>query len=164
MKKLLILRHAKSSWKDETLADHDRPLNARGRDAAPRMGRLLRQEEIVPDHIISSTARRAHDTVDLVVESSGYGGNVAWASSLYMGGHGAYLDTLRTVNAQINTLLIVGHNPDLELLVTALTGVVEILPTGALVEIELPIVQWHELRVPGDYRLVNIWRPRELSA
>ena len=62
MKLLSLLRHAKSSWKDTSLVDHDRPLAKRGERNAPRMGRLLKDEKLVPDLIVSSTARRARDT------------------------------------------------------------------------------------------------------
>ena len=62
MKTLLILRHAKSSWKQPELTDHDRPLNKRGCRDAPRIGRLLREQQLVPDRIISSTAERARQT------------------------------------------------------------------------------------------------------
>ncbi len=71
MKTLLILRHAKSSWKNSDYSDHARPLNTRGKSAAPRMGQLIYEEDVVPDVILSSTARRARDTADLVAEASG---------------------------------------------------------------------------------------------
>ena len=74
MKLLLILRHAKSSWKDPDLDDHDRPLNKRGRRDAPRMGRLLRKEDLLPDLILSSTAVRARMTAEMVADASRYRG------------------------------------------------------------------------------------------
>ena len=69
MKSVLILRHAKSSWKDPDLTDHDRPLNKRGKGDAPRMGRLLKSEHLVPDTIISSTAIRAQATAEAVAKA-----------------------------------------------------------------------------------------------
>ena len=83
MKKIYILRHAKSSWKDEGLPDHDRPLNKRGKRDAPRMGRLLAEEGLVPDLIVSSTAKRAHKTTTEVADACGYKGEIAlnsWAA------------------------------------------------------------------------------------
>jgi phosphohistidine phosphatase len=74
MKSVLILRHAKSSWKDPDLPDHDRPLNKRGKHDAPLMGRLLKREDLVPDVIISSTAMRARATAEAVAKGSGYKG------------------------------------------------------------------------------------------
>ncbi len=71
MKSILVLRHAKSSRKDPDLTDHDRPLNKRGKRDAPRMGRLLKKEHLVPDAIISSTAMRARATAEAVGKASG---------------------------------------------------------------------------------------------
>jgi phosphohistidine phosphatase len=76
MKSVLILRHAKSSWKHPELADHDRPLNRRGKRDAPLMGRLLKKEDLVPEIIISSTATRARSTAEAVAKSSGYKGEI----------------------------------------------------------------------------------------
>ena len=81
MKTLLILRHAKSSWKDLELPDQDRPLNKRGRHDAPRMGKLLKQEDLIPDHIVSSTALRAKKTAELVAKSCKYKGDIAFDNS-----------------------------------------------------------------------------------
>jgi len=83
MKTLLILRHAKSSWKDEALPDHDRPLNKRGKEDAPRMGKLLHDEDLVPELILSSDARRARSTTELVVEESHFEGEVIYSRDLY---------------------------------------------------------------------------------
>ena len=76
MKTLLIMRHAKSSWDESDMHDHDRPLNKRGKLNAPRMGRLLREQDLVPDLIITSSARRARDTAGAVADQSGYEGDV----------------------------------------------------------------------------------------
>jgi phosphohistidine phosphatase len=164
VRRLLILRHAKSSWKEEGLVDHDRQLNKRGMCDAPRMGQLLVTEGIVPDLIISSTARRAHDTVELLTEACAYEGDVVWASSLYMGGYRAYLNTLRNADDEFNTVMIVGHNPDSEQLLTVLTGVNETMPTAALAQIDLPLSSWRELEEGQSYPLIALWRPRELKS
>ncbi len=163
MKRLLILRHAKSSWKEERLVDHDRQLNKRGMRDAPRMGQLLVTEGIVPDLIISSTARRAHDTVELLTQACAYESDVVWASSLYMGGYRAYLNSLRNADDEFDTVMIVGHNPDSEQLLTVLTDADETMPTAALAQIDLPISSWRELEEGQSYPLVALWRPRELK-
>ncbi len=79
MKTLLVLRHAKSSWKDSGLADHDRPLNKRGKHDAPRMGTLLAKEDLVPDLIISSSAKRAKSTAEAVAMNCGYDGEIQYS-------------------------------------------------------------------------------------
>ena len=94
MKTLLLLRHAKSSWKDKDASDHDRPLNKRGKRNAALMGWLLQKEVLVPDIIVSSTAVRARDTAVRVAKSCYYKGQITYADSLYLGGTGAYLDHL----------------------------------------------------------------------
>ena len=76
MKTLLLLRHAKSSWDNSELADHDRPLNGRGRRDAPRMGQLLAQHDLTPDLIVTSAARRAATTAELVALAAEYGGDI----------------------------------------------------------------------------------------
>lgn len=160
---LLILRHAKSSWTDLTLADIDRPLNKRGMKAAPRMGRLLLNEGLAPDLIISSTAQRCRETVELLTPACDFSGEIVWDPALYGGGFQAYLEAIRRAPDDVERVMVVGHNPDLEELVDALTDVDIFLPTGALVRVDAPIDAWSELETTGGYELVDIWRPRELD-
>ncbi len=162
MRTLLLLRHAKSSWKDVTLSDHDRPLNGRGKRDAPKMGRLLRTEQLVPDLVICSTAKRARATTKLVVETSGYGEEVIFTPDLYHATSFTYLEVLRQVPDQYRRVLVVGHNPNLEYLLEELTGDWEHLPTAALVQVTLPIEHWRELDAGITGTLVNLWVPRAL--
>lgn len=161
MKTLLILRHAKSSWKEAELDDHDRPLNKRGEHDAPRMGQLLREEDLIPDLILSSTAKRARKTAEAVAEASGYEGEVQFIPELYGGGPEAYLDTLHNQPGDHPCVLVVGHNPDLEELVEALTGETVSLPTAALVRIALPVENWEALDAEVEGVLAGVWTPRE---
>jgi phosphohistidine phosphatase len=142
MKTLLILRHAKSSWKHTELPDHERPLNKRGKSDAPRIGKLLRQQDLVPGLILSSTARRARQTVDLLVEASGYDGDVEYRDDLYFTDTEAYIHAVRDLPDEIVRVLVVGHNPDLEVLLDTLTGESASLPTAALARIDFPIQSW----------------------
>lgn len=163
MKTLFILRHAKSSWKDEDIPDHDRPLNKRGKQDAPRMGALLRSEDLLPDLIISSTAKRARDTVKYAAEESGYGGDILWSESLYAAEPQAYIDILRGLPAGYERVMVVGHNPGLEELVAMLTDEWEPLPTAALAEISLKIDSWADIDYDPVGKVVKVWRPRELA-
>lgn len=163
MKTLLILRHAKSSWKDSEIADHERPLNKRGKKDAPRMGRLLREEGLQPDLIISSTARRARSTAEAVAEESGFGGDVQLSQDLYAAGSEAYIDALHSLPDEIASVLVVGHNPGLEELLENLSGENESLPTAALARVTLPILHWQELTAETQGKLEGLWRPRELA-
>ena len=94
MKSLLNLRHAKSSWKHPGLNDHDRPLNKRGKNDAPRKGKLLQKEKLIPDVISSSTAMRASATAESVVKTYGYKGEVTLNRSLYAAGPETFLQLL----------------------------------------------------------------------
>lgn len=163
MKTLLILRHAKSSWKFPDLSDHDRPLNRRGKRDAPRMGRLLKEKGLVPDLVISSTATRAKDTATAVAKHSGYKGRKINFESLYAAEPAAYLTVLRDVADNYEQVLIVGHNPSVEELIETLTGEIHIIPTCTLVQIEFDIEKWSVIldqRTDGG-RLVEIFRPAE---
>ncbi len=163
MKTLLILRHAKSSWKHAGLADHDRPLNRRGDRDAPRVGLLLRRQALTPDLIISSTAERARSTAAQVADRSGYGGPVELRRQLYLAEPEAIVDVVRSLGSEASRVLVVGHNPGLEELVARLSGHAEVLPTAALAQIELPIAEWAALRAFTPGRLVGLWRPKELD-
>ena len=163
MKSLLILRHAKSSWSHPGLSDHDRPLNKRGKRDAPRMGKLLLDEDLLPDLIISSTAKRARKTASRVVKASGYGGKVVKARDLYHAFPEDYVSVLRKLAAKNKCVMIVAHNPGLEELLETLTGQAERLPTAALAQVSLPIDRWRALTLETKGTLVNLWRPKEMT-
>ena len=162
MKTLLILRHAKSSWDDPELADIDRPLNKRGKQDAPRMGKLLRSEDLVPDLILSSPARRARKTAQEVSEESGYPGKIEVQPDFYPGDPEAYIQALRSLADEHQRVMVVGHNPGLEELVDALTGESVALPTAALAQVSLPVERWSQLDDSVEGQLINVWRVKEL--
>ena len=163
MKTLLILRHGKSSWKHPGLADHDRPLNGRGRRDAPQVGRLLREKGLVPDLIVSSTAIRARVTAELVADRAGCSRRAKKNRDLYLASVPDILGVLRKVGGRASRLLVVGHNPGLEELIAGLTGCDVMLPTAALVEVRLEVDKWSKLDANTRGRLVNLWRPRQLA-
>lgn len=161
MKTLLVLRHAKSSWKDNNLADHDRPLNKRGKRDAPRMGALLVKQDLVPDVIISSTAKRAATTAKAVAMSCDYGGEIQYTRRLYGAWPDDYIELLNELDSDDSQVMVVGHNPGIEDLVEELSGEWIRMPTAALAQIDLDIKHWSELSLNVNGRLVNIWRPKE---
>lgn len=162
MKTLLLLRHAKSSWKEEGLADHDRPLNKRGKRDAPRMGKLLRKEGLIPDVIVTSTAKRARKTARMVAESSGYSGKIVKSETLYQAGSERFSMVLSALPEEVERVMLVGHNPDLEEFLETLIGESRGMPTAALAEIRLNIDSWKKLKPESAGRLINMWSPREL--
>ena len=161
VKTLLILRHAKSSWDDESLSDHDRPLSRRGVRAAHRMGRLLEEEALWPDLILCSTAERAATTVQHVTEAGGFMGQTYYLRELYGAGPSDYIDAVSTLGGEAGCVMVLGHNPGLEMLVQAITGVWHRMPTAALAAITLEIDDWSDLEMEGG-ELAGIWRPKEL--
>jgi phosphohistidine phosphatase len=160
--KLLVMRHAKSSWKHPGLSDWDRPLNKRGRRDAPRMGDLLAAEELVPLRIISSEALRARQTAEAVADAAGYEGDILFVRGLYGGDLSAFLDALWTVTDEVDPVLLIGHNPGVQELVEELTGQWERMPTGAIAYLKLPVQSWAELRGTECAELVRVWQPRDL--
>ena len=163
MKTLLIMRHAKSSWDQAGQTDHERPLNPRGQRAAPRMGTLLRDEQLVPDQIISSTACRARETVEALVSTSGFCGTLQWEDALYLAAPDVYRTFLQQLGSEPQRVMVVGHNPGLEDQILELTGRHETMPTAALAQLTLPIDNWEELDFLQNADLAGHWHPRNLS-
>ena len=164
MKTLLVLRHAKSSWNDASLNDHERPLNKRGRRDGHRMGELVLAHRLTPDVIMSSDAVRARLTAEAVAEAARYAGEILLDRRLYIASSPGILAVLRTVReANAGTVMIVGHNPGLEELVAQLTGEQHDLPTAALAQIGLPINRWRDLKVSIRGTLLGLWRSKELT-
>jgi phosphohistidine phosphatase len=162
MKTLLLLRHAKSSWDNERLSDFDRPLNDRGRRDAPRMGKLLIQLDMVPELIISSSARRAASTAKQVASAAAYEGEIRYTEKLYLAEPETYIELARRMDDSVASLLLVGHNPGIEALIGLLSGHDERMPTAALACLRLPISRWRDLNPEERYELAGIWRPKEL--
>ncbi len=155
-----MLRHAKSSWKDTGLPDHDRPLKRRGKSDIPRLARHLRESGQVPDLILSSTARRARETGKRLVKAGDFDCPVELVEEIYLAEPSALLKVLHDAPDRPKRLMLVGHNPGLEDLVAALTGVEVALPTAAVASINLDIECWRQIE-PGSGRLAGVWQPRE---
>lgn len=162
MKTLLLLRHAKSSWANDRLSDFERPLNDRGRHDAPRIGKLIRQHDLTPDKIISSSAKRAAGTAKLVALDASFDGDIQYTEQLYLAEPATYISLARQCDDSIDILMLVGHNPGIEQTVELLTGIEEQMPTAALACIRLPIDRWSELGTGKGYALESLWRPKEL--
>ncbi len=163
MKTLLLLRHAKSSWDEPGLDDHDRPLNKRGRKTAPRMGQLLRDEDLVPDAVVSSSAVRAATTAELVAQACGYEGEIDRRRALYMAAPRAYLRVINELPDKTTRVLVVGHNPGMEDLLEALCGRAQRMPTGALAVLEVDVKHWSDVELDGRTRCLKVWRPKEIE-
>ncbi len=114
------MRHAKSDWSDGSLDDFDRPLNERGNKSAHLMGKQLKKLGIIPDLIISSPAKRAKKTAILFAENNSYQNEIDYNSDFYYGDENDIIEAVRQVDANIEKLMIVAHNPTMEILATNL--------------------------------------------
>ena len=162
MKTMLLMRHAKSSWKDQSLSDHDRPLNKRGRGDAPRMARLLIDKALVPAWVVTSSAKRARKTALAVVEQIVFEGELDVRDELYHAKPYEMLHVVRSLPDHADRILLVGHNPGMEDFVTYLTGGYETMPTSAIARIDVPVTTWSDVAA-GDAALVDVWRVKELG-
>ncbi len=162
MKTLVILRHAKSDWGNSQLADYDRPLNERGKYDAPRMGAWLKQQEMVPELIISSSAERALNTAELVAMAADFAGELRPERTFYFAGPSIYVEVLNNTPDSYERVMVVGHNPGMEELVSQLTGQDRSMTTANVAVVSLPIDSWSDLTDLTDGRLVYHWRPKNL--
>ncbi len=160
MKTIYLLRHAKSSWDDAALSDFERPLNERGLNAAPFMGEVMSRRGYSPSVIVTSPAKRAATTAELVKESAGLNAELRSDHRIYE----ASPNTLRTVASEIDdamdSAMLVGHNPGMEGFVRYLTGRIEPMPTAALAVIELKMNTWSQI-TSDTGTLVEVIRPKD---
>ncbi len=163
-KTLLLLRHAKSSWDDPQLDDHDRPLNGRGRKAARRIGQLLIDEAITIDLVLCSTSMRTRETASLIFAVSTRSPAIAYHDELYHASPSQMIDLLRQVAEPMRTVMVIGHNPGFDEFLERLTGNEISFPTAGLAKIELQIDRWSLFDDQTNGQLAQFWRPRDLGA
>ena len=162
MKTLLLLRHAKSSKDDAALRDFDRPLNDRGKDDAKLIGRFIRESSITPDLVISSPAKRATKTTELVLKSAGLNINVAFDERIYEADVHRLLAVVSQIEPAASVVMLVGHNPGFEDLVEMLAGRTTSLPTASLAQIDLTVEEWNKVRA-GAGKLKWLVTPKDLK-
>jgi phosphohistidine phosphatase len=162
MKTLMLLRHAKSDWDDASLPDFDRPLAARGKRDAPRVGKALRKRGSLPDLIISSPAVRAKATVEAVIKTAKLDGKLQFDEAIYGASSAELMKVIRRLQDDISCSLLVGHNPGFEDLLERLTGSRDRMPTAALACIEFQIDRWEDLE-DGKGRLAWLMTPKHVA-
>jgi phosphohistidine phosphatase len=171
MSRLLLLRHAKSSWGDPALPDIDRPLAARGRRDAAAMAKAISERGLVPDRILCSTARRTRETLAALLPYLGDEGRIAITESLYQPPGGDYRSVIAAHGANAGALMVIGHNPAIQATALLLGGgeepgpTAEITgkyPTGALAVIEFDTDDWSALS-PHSGRISAFIKPRQLE-
>jgi phosphohistidine phosphatase len=162
MRTLLILRHGKAA-PDGGGNDAHRPLTRRGKQQAEQIGQLLREENLVPDRILASSARRTRETAQKAAAAAGYGGTIDELDELYLAEPEAYITAVRRDASKAERVLLVGHNPGLEALTLILTGDPVSLPPAGLVVCELPIASFAELVAQVRGQMQRFARPTELE-
>lgn len=170
MKRLLLLRHAKSDW-STALPDHQRQLNPRGQQAAARMGRYIQDEALAPDKVLCSPATRAAETWRLVQPSLSDAPEANYIDAIYDFGSGTgLLEVVREHGADAATLMLVGHNPSIEGLAGLLSGsgdedalanLARKYPTAGLAVIDFELADWRDL-TPSSGNLKRFVKPKEL--
>lgn len=163
MKTLLLMRHAKSSHADAGLSDHARPLNARGRGDAPLMAAGLAEEGLLPDRVLCSTARRAKETAELFLTAAKVDLQAAFADRLYLAPPDEILAVIAEAADDSDRLMVVGHNPGMEELVTRLSGVDTSMPTAAIARIDLSIASWQDVTRSTVGSLAGFWKPKDAA-
>jgi phosphohistidine phosphatase len=168
MKRLYLLRHAKSSWDDPTLADHDRPLAPRGRRAAKVMAKHLGRKGIAPELVLCSPSRRTRQTLTRIAPSMGKSADVQIEPELYAASAPVLLEVLHEVPDEVESVMLIGHNPGIQDLALSLgragsksARVRSKFPTAALATLEHN-GSWRQL-APGSAKLVSFVKPKELS-
>jgi phosphohistidine phosphatase len=171
MKTLILMRHAKSAWDDPGRKDIDRPLGARGRKSAPRMGRWLAGEGYRPDLVLCSPARRTRDTLELLEAGLPENVKVEFLGGLYMAAPREMLTEIAKAPAAAKTVMLLGHNPGIGSLAGLLAGdgderaLADMhgkFPTAAVAVLGFDIAQWRDI-VPGNGKLIAFQRPRDLD-
>jgi phosphohistidine phosphatase len=172
MRRLMLLRHAKSEWSKPGQRDHDRVLAARGREAAPHIGKYMATHGLIPDLVVCSTATRARETWDLVVEALKPTPKVVHDERIYDNRPDTLMDVIHETNPEIHVLLLVGHNPSFHALgeLLAATGDTESrqrlrekFPTSGLAVIDFAVDAWDRVH-PHSGRLDRMITPRLLDA
>jgi phosphohistidine phosphatase len=168
VRKLFLLRHAKSSWDDPGLADHDRPLAPRGKRAAKVIAEYLRDQAIAPELVLCSSSQRTRQTLERIAPALGDDLAVEIERELYAASASTLLRRLQAVGDDVESVMLVGHNPGIEQLALTLAGNGEKLaemrskfPTAALATLEFE-GPWTELDL-GVARLADFVKPKQLA-
>jgi len=168
MPRLLLLRHAKSSWDVVSADAFDRPLNPRGRSAAPVMGSHIAVHGFAPDKILCSSARRTRETLAALLPYLDDDIEIRLTRDLYLAGEDRMIDQIRAHGGDAKRVLVIGHNPGLQETALALAGdgdpamlekLAEKFPTAGLVVIDFPAVKWVDIE-PRTGKVVGFLKPR----
>ncbi|MFA6138323.1 MAG: histidine phosphatase family protein [Sulfurimonas sp.] len=160
MKKLYIIRHAKSSWKEISLDDFERPLNKRGKADAPFMGSKLKEKRVMPDLILSSPALRAKTTAEIIAKKVEFKKEIVFDENIYEASATTLHKILTKIADKKNVAFVFGHNPSLNELAEKYINFDENIPTCGVVEIEFDCDSWADISAENA-RLVSFDYPKK---
>ncbi len=156
------MRHAKSSWEGKNQDDWERPLSKRGKKNAEHIGEFLKKEKLIPDLILASSAVRARETAEIVMEEMKYRADYCSVYRLYLAEVDVYAREVQKIPDDVQRVLLIGHSPSLDSLLQMLSGKVETLSTSAVAQLTVPIEFWKDFTLETQGELVNLWRPKDL--
>jgi phosphohistidine phosphatase len=162
MKTVIFVRHAKSSWSDFNLSDHDRPLDERGLRDAPRMAARLYEKGVLLDHLLSSTAKRARSTAQYFASAQGLNeSDIETEKELYHAYPDTIIDQVQMLDDRFNCVALFGHNPGYTELYNLFTSdLIDNLPTCGVFKVEADIDTWIDFR-PDNARITDYFFPKQ---
>jgi len=159
MKTLIVLRHGKAEHHSDGGTDFDRGLTRRGLQDSAAVGCLLKTRKLVPDYIVSSSAKRAQMTADSVAEGCGFSARIVFADEIYEASVSRLFSLVQQIDESARTALIAGHNPGLWGLIETLSEPVPHFPTCAWTQLEIDVENWGEVTDSSRAELVTFWHP-----
>ena len=163
MKSVILLRHGKSDWNAPFRNDHERPLALRGIKAAKKMGKYFSKNEKSPEILISSTALRAKETIELAKKSGKWSSQLIYNSKIYGGSPKIILEIIQQIDEKFNSVCLIGHEPNFSSFISKSTnGEFYRFPTAAMAFINFKIELWEEIRF-GNGILKWLARPKEID-
>lgn len=163
MKRLIVMRHAKSDWHAGAESDHSRPLNKRGRYDSPRMAQKISELGWAPEHVLCSDAQRTRETFELMALEWSSQPSVDFLACLYHAGPDHISDPVSGLSESLSSALLLGHNPGWEQVVYALTKETVRMTTANAALVECDTDTWHDvIRHAGNWSLVNHLKPKEI--
>jgi phosphohistidine phosphatase len=165
-KQIILMRHAKSDWSSGAQSDHDRPLNSRGRNNALRVGQWFVENDYQPEVILCSDASRTQETLELVAESSGwveFGLKVKILASLYLASKNSIISTINETLVSTDRVMLVGHNPGMDLAFLQLYPLARTLVTDKLMTTASVAILEKDTLDTEDWDLVSFKTPKDLN-
>lgn len=160
---LVLMRHAKSDWSDQSLSDRDRPLNKRGRHDAPRMAEWLQSVGRVPSLVLCSTSKRTRETLKLMMEVWNENPEVIDCENLYLAPADEIFQEIRTLGTDEPSIMTLAHNPGMSYAASVMADQSIEMPTAAVAIFDISLDSWQSLHEDAERQLAFFMRPKALT-